>query len=261
VVPHFAEQIRRGGPVTVTHPDVKRFFMLIPEAVGLVLHAAAQAHSGGTYVLNMGEQIRIVDLATNMIRQAGKVPGEDIEIVFTGLRAGEKLEEELISRDERLIPSNISDVSFVVRPPASPTLQHDVDAIEERAVAGDERAVVMALMGLAVAGPQDQLAHPVPQRAGAVPEEAAVQASPCPRCATGELKRSRARTTFERLRRMTTDKRLYRCDHCGHRVWLTPMEPVVILRREPPRLTCRAWMRRRWPGPGSGRPTFAPRDL
>ncbi|MBT9455979.1 MAG: polysaccharide biosynthesis protein [Burkholderiaceae bacterium] len=110
VIPKFKEQIAKGGPVTVTHPDITRYFMTIPEAARLVVQAAAMGETGQVYVLDMGEPVRIVDLARDMIRLSGHSLDE-IRIVFTGLRPGEKLYEELLADSDTSVPTAIARLS------------------------------------------------------------------------------------------------------------------------------------------------------
>ena len=116
VVPLFRKQIAKGGPVTVTHPDITRFFMTIPEACQLVMEAGAVGKGGEIFVLDMGESVKIVYLAEQMIRLTGKVPGEDVDIVFTGLRPGEKLYEELFYDNETLIATAYDKIRLVQAP-------------------------------------------------------------------------------------------------------------------------------------------------
>jgi FlaA1/EpsC-like NDP-sugar epimerase len=120
VLPIFRRQIAAGGPVTVTHPDMTRYFMTIPEAVQLVIEATGIAEGGDVFVLDMGEPVRIMDLAQNMIRLSGMEPGRDIQIEVTGVRPGEKLHEELFNLDEEVKPTRYGGILRATRPALDP---------------------------------------------------------------------------------------------------------------------------------------------
>jgi FlaA1/EpsC-like NDP-sugar epimerase len=147
VIPRMLDQIRAGGPVTVTHPEIRRYFMLIPEAVQLVLQAAILAEKRETFVLDMGEQIKVLDVAQNLIRLSGFVPGHEMPIRIIGLRPGEKLFEELVGGGEELEPSRIDKI-FRVRRTEGLDLERLADHIEAlvgMALLGESKEVLRGL--------------------------------------------------------------------------------------------------------------------
>ena len=149
VIPIFRKQIARGGPVTVTHPEMTRYFMTIPEAVQLVIQAGAIGGRGQVYVLDMGEPVRIVDLAETMIRLSGKEPGRDIAVELVGARPGEKLHEELWSGDETVTPSAHEAILLVTRPPIDPEwLDAELDDLGRLVEAGEALELVDRLNAL-----------------------------------------------------------------------------------------------------------------
>jgi FlaA1/EpsC-like NDP-sugar epimerase len=147
VVPLFKQQIQRGGPVTVTHPDCTRYFMTIPEAVGLVVLAGLGGY-GELCILDMGTPVRIVELAANLITMAGLVPGKDILIVYTGLRPGEKLEETLLSEEEERTQQVRNRIKVAQSPAPPPDFEILLERLRHAAQAGDTSGVKLALRGL-----------------------------------------------------------------------------------------------------------------
>ena len=150
VVPLFKRQILRGGPVTVTHPDMKRYFMTIPEAVHLVLQASAMGEGGEVFVLKMGEQIRILQLAEDIIRLSGLEPGKDIEIVFTGIRPGEKLSEDLWDKWANFDTTNHPDIVRLDDQDiiSGAELKNVIGELDYLAREGDANAIVSLLDGI-----------------------------------------------------------------------------------------------------------------
>jgi FlaA1/EpsC-like NDP-sugar epimerase len=142
VIPVFKQQIAAGGPVTVTHPDMVRYFMTIPEASQLVLQASGQGKNGEIYILDMGEPVRIVDLARDLIRLSGLEPDVDIKVEFSGMRPGEKLFEELMTKEERGA-STPHEKIFVatVQPFSSEELDTTITRMQDAALNSDHLAI------------------------------------------------------------------------------------------------------------------------
>jgi FlaA1/EpsC-like NDP-sugar epimerase len=153
VIPLFRRQIARGGPVTVTHPEMTRYFMTIPEAVQLVIQSGALGESGDIYVLDMGTPVRIVDLAQNMIRLSGREPGRDIELDFVGVRPGEKLHEELWAAGETPVPTQHPKILRCSGQPVDPLWLEEGLTELERLVEAGETLEVVGRLGVMVRAP------------------------------------------------------------------------------------------------------------
>ena len=153
VLPIFRRQIAQGGPVTVTHPDMTRFFMTIPEAVQLVIEATGIAEGGDIFVLDMGEPVRIMDLAQKMIELSGQTPGDDIAIEVVGIRPGEKLHEELFNVDEEVRPTRYGGIMRATRPALDQrAFRRGLDQLTRRVADGRPEPVDRALWSVLRSG-------------------------------------------------------------------------------------------------------------
>src|SRR5438132_7397249 len=150
VVPIFRRQIAAGGPVTLTDPAMTRYFMTIPEAVQLIIRSGALGNGGGVYVLEMGDPVKIMDLARNMIRLAGLEPDLDVAIEMVGRRPGEKIHEELFNPDERPQPTPAEKIMVAIRTPVEAHWVEEAFArVEEPVYAGDARGLASTVTALA----------------------------------------------------------------------------------------------------------------
>jgi FlaA1/EpsC-like NDP-sugar epimerase len=146
VIPIFMDQIRKGGPVTVTDPDVIRYFMTIPEAAQLVLQAGCLGQGGEIFLLEMGEPVRILELAEELIRLSGLIPHKDIDIVFTGLRPGEKLYEELLTKEEGVMETSHKKIKIAASATAdSDSVVSELEQLFRLAETHDIQGMVIAL--------------------------------------------------------------------------------------------------------------------
>jgi FlaA1/EpsC-like NDP-sugar epimerase len=149
VIPRFRQQIEAGGPITITHPDINRFFMTIPEACQLVLEAGAMGNGGEIFIFDMGKSVKIIDLAKKMIKLSGLVLDKDISIVFTGLRPGEKLYEELLANEENTIPTHHKQIMIAkVKEYDFETVSREIDELISMFNQQDNNTIVKKMKSL-----------------------------------------------------------------------------------------------------------------
>ncbi|PST84063.1 polysaccharide biosynthesis protein [Pedobacter yulinensis] len=149
VIPRFKQQIEKGGPITVTHPEITRYFMTIPEACRLVLEAGCMGKGGEIFIFDMGKSVKIVELARKMIRLAGMIPNQDIQITYSGLRPGEKLYEELLNDNENTLPTHHEKIMIgKVREYLFSEVSKQISSLLESANKNDDRQVVLKMKSL-----------------------------------------------------------------------------------------------------------------
>jgi FlaA1/EpsC-like NDP-sugar epimerase len=231
VIGRFMDQIRQGGPVTVSDPQTRRYVLLVPEAAELVLRVAACADASATYVLDIGEQMKLEDLARSLIRLSGRVPDEDIEIAYTAVGAESGLSDQLFGADEVATRTETRAILCLRnREPLVSEIVARVDEIQAAVSSGDDdgvRALLRGFRGRDSASGVEEPAEERPSPAVSLPRRVPEQT--CPACKSDRVHRVRTTGLFDKVKKELTSRRLYACEACRWKGWLIPLDAGSVL--------------------------------